>query len=51
VIDPVIDPDTRVQKQRVEVNNRILQLETRNVVRFGTVEAKLPIKSDAIVGA
>ncbi|MEQ8419245.1 MAG: efflux RND transporter periplasmic adaptor subunit [Arenibacter algicola] len=47
-LDPVIDPMTRVAKARVEVNNRDLQLKPEMFVS-GTVEAKLPIKSDAIV--
>ena len=47
-LDPVIDPMTRVAKARVEVNNRDLQLKPEMFVS-GTVEAKLPIKSDVIV--
>lgn len=47
-IDPVIDPMSRVAKARVEVNNKGLKLKPEMFVS-GTVEAKLPIKSDAIV--
>ncbi|MGZ0014664.1 efflux RND transporter periplasmic adaptor subunit [Yeosuana sp. AK3] len=47
-IDPVIDPMTRVAKARVEVNNKGLKFKPEMFVS-GTVEAKLPIKSDAIV--
>lgn len=47
-IDPVINPMTRVAKARVEVNNKGLKLKPEMFVS-GTVEAKLPIKSDAIV--
>ncbi|MER3320045.1 MAG: efflux RND transporter periplasmic adaptor subunit [Allomuricauda sp.] len=47
-IDPVINPMTRVAKARVEINNKGLKLKPEMFVS-GTVEAKLPIKSDAIV--
>ena len=47
-IDPVIDPMSRVAKARIEVNNKGLKLKPEMFVS-GTVEAKLPIKSDAIV--
>lgn len=47
-IDPVIDPMSRVAKARVEVNNKDLKLKPEMFVS-GTVEAKLPIKTDAIV--
>ncbi len=47
-IDPVIDPMSRVAKARVEVSNKDLKLKPEMFVS-GTVEAKLPIKSDAIV--
>jgi Cu(I)/Ag(I) efflux system membrane fusion protein len=47
-IDPVIDPMSRVAKARVEVSNKDLELKPEMFVS-GTVEAKLPIKSDAIV--
>jgi Cu(I)/Ag(I) efflux system membrane fusion protein len=47
-IDPVINPMTRVAKARVEVMNKGLKLKPEMFVS-GTVEAKLPIKSDAIV--
>ncbi len=47
-IDPVIDPMTRVAKARVEINNSGLKLKPEMFVS-GTVEAELPIKSDAII--
>jgi len=47
-IDPVIDPMSRVAKARVEVINKDLKLKPEMFVS-GIVEAKLPIKSDAIV--
>lgn len=47
-IDPVINPMSRVAKARVEINNSDLKLKPEMFVS-GTVEAKLPIKSDAIV--
>ena len=47
-IDPVIDPMSRVAKARVEVSNKDLKLKPEMFVS-GMVEAKLPIKSDAIV--
>ena len=47
-IDPVIDPMTRVAKARVEINNSGLKLKPEMFVS-GTVEAELPIKSEAII--
>lgn len=47
-IDPVINPMTRVAKARVEVMNKGLKLKPEMFVS-GTVEAELPIKSDAII--
>lgn len=47
-IDPVIDPQTRVAKARVEVNNKDLRLKPEMFVS-GTVAAKIPMKSDALV--
>lgn len=47
-IDPVIDPQTRVAKARVEVNNKELELKPEMFVS-GTVKAKIPMKSNALV--
>ncbi|MEX0980742.1 MAG: efflux RND transporter periplasmic adaptor subunit [Bacteroidales bacterium] len=47
-LDPVIDPKTRVAKARVEVTNRGLKLKPE-MFASGTVEAKLPNQSDAVV--
>lgn len=47
-LDPVIDPKTRVAKARVEVANRGLKLKPE-MFASGTVEAKLPNRSNAIV--
>jgi Cu(I)/Ag(I) efflux system membrane fusion protein len=47
-IDPVIDPMSRVAKARLEVSNKGLKLKPEMFVS-GTVEAKLPIKTEAIV--
>lgn len=47
-IDPVIDPQTRVAKARLEVNNEGLKLKPEMFVS-GTVAAKIPSKSDALV--
>lgn len=47
-IDPVIDPQTRVAKARVEVNNKDLKLKPEMFVS-GTVAAKIPMKSDALI--
>lgn len=47
-LDPVIDPKTRVAKARIEVANRGLKLKPE-MFASGTVEAKLPNQSNAIV--
>lgn len=47
-IDPVIDPQTRVAKARLEVNNEGLKLKPEMFVS-GTVAAKIPSKLDALV--
>ncbi|WP_321285522.1 efflux RND transporter periplasmic adaptor subunit [uncultured Sunxiuqinia sp.] len=47
-LDPVIDPKTRVAKARVEVTNRGLKLKPE-MFASGTVEAKLPNQSNAVV--
>lgn len=47
-IDPVIDPRTRVAKARLEVVNTGLKLKPE-MFTSGTVEARLPVKSDAVV--
>ncbi len=47
-LDPVIDPNTRVAKARVEISNADLALKPEMFVS-GTVQAKLPKKYDAIV--
>jgi Cu(I)/Ag(I) efflux system membrane fusion protein len=47
-LDPVIDPKTRVAKARVEVTNHELKLKPEMFVS-GTVEAKLPNQSNAVV--
>jgi len=47
-LDPVIDPKTRVAKARVEISNAGLALKPEMFVS-GTVQAKLPKKSKAIV--
>lgn len=47
-VDPVINSVTRVAKARIEVSNKEQQLKPEMFVS-GVVEAKLPIKSDAIV--
>lgn len=47
-IDPVIDPNTRVAKARVEVNNKDLKLKPEMFVS-GTVEAQLPMENNAVV--
>jgi Cu(I)/Ag(I) efflux system membrane fusion protein len=47
-IDPVIDPQTRVAKARLEVANKGLKLKPEMFVS-GTVEATIPSKSDALV--
>jgi Cu(I)/Ag(I) efflux system membrane fusion protein len=47
-LDPVIDPKTRVAKARVEVANRGLKLKPE-MFASGTVEAKLPNQSNAVV--
>lgn len=47
-LDPVINPETRVAKARVETNNPGLKLKPEMFVS-GTVQARLPKKSDAIV--
>ncbi len=47
-LDPVIDPKTRVAKARVEVTNRELKLKPE-MFASGTVEAKLPNQSNAVV--
>jgi Cu(I)/Ag(I) efflux system membrane fusion protein len=47
-LDPVIDPQTRVAKARVEIANPGLELKPEMFVS-GTVQAKLPKKSNAVV--
>ncbi|MGQ7871074.1 efflux RND transporter periplasmic adaptor subunit [Sunxiuqinia sp. sy24] len=47
-LDPVIDQKTRVAKARVEVINRGLKLKPE-MFASGTVEAKLPNQSNAVV--
>lgn len=47
-LDPVIDPKTRVARARVEASNRDLKLKPE-MFASGTVEAKLPKKSNALV--
>ena len=47
-LDPVIDAQTRVAKARVEISNAGLALKPEMFVS-GTVQAKLPKKSNAIV--
>ncbi len=47
-LDPVINPKTRVAKARVEVTNRGLKLKPE-MFASGTVEAKLPKQSNAVV--
>lgn len=47
-IDPVIDPKTRVAKARLEVANKDLKLKPEMFVS-GTLEAQLPIQSEAVV--
>jgi Cu(I)/Ag(I) efflux system membrane fusion protein len=47
-LDPVIDPKTRVAKARLEISNPGLELKPEMFVS-GTVQAKLPKKSNAIV--
>ena len=47
-IDPVINPMTRVAKARIEIRNANLKLKPE-MFASGTVEAKLPIKSEALV--
>lgn len=47
-IDPVINPQTRVASARVEVNNKDLKLKPEMFVS-GTVEAQLPIRTEAVV--
>lgn len=47
-IDPVINPQTRVASARVEVNNKELKLKPEMLVS-GTVEAQLPISTEAVV--
>jgi Cu(I)/Ag(I) efflux system membrane fusion protein len=47
-LDPVIDAKTRVAKARVEITNRELKLKP-GMFASGTVEAKLPNQSDAVV--
>ncbi len=47
-IDPVIDAQTRVAKARVEISNTGLVLKPEMFVS-GTIQAKLPKKSNAIV--
>src|SRR5690606_19647124 len=44
----VIDPVTRVASARVEVNNKGLKLKPEMFVS-GTVEAQLPMETDAVV--
>ena len=47
-IDPVIDPNTRVAKARVEISNKDLKLKPE-MFASGIVEAQLPVESDAVV--
>ena len=47
-LDPVIDPQTRVAKARVEIANPDLELKPEMFVS-GTVQAKLSAKSNSIV--
>lgn len=47
-IDPVIDPETRVAKARVEVSNRDLRLKPE-MFASGIVQANLPESTDAMV--
>ncbi|HCX99611.1 MAG TPA: efflux RND transporter periplasmic adaptor subunit, partial [Bacteroidales bacterium] len=47
-LDPVIDAQTRVSKARVEISNTGLTLKPE-MFASGTVQAKLPKKSNAIV--
>lgn len=47
-IDPVINPMTRVAKARIEIRNANLKLKPE-MFASGTLEAKLPIKSEALV--
>lgn len=47
-LDPVIDPKTRVAKARVEMANSRLRLKPE-MFASGTVEAKLPNRSNAVV--
>ena len=47
-IDPVIDPETRVAKARVEVSNSNLQLKPE-MFASGIVQARLPESTDAPV--
>lgn len=47
-IDPVIDPQTRVAKARIEIKNVDFRLKPE-MFASGTVEAKLPLTSKAIV--
>ncbi|HRW43647.1 MAG TPA: efflux RND transporter periplasmic adaptor subunit [Flavobacteriaceae bacterium] len=47
-IDPVINPMTRVAKARIEIRNANLKLKPE-MFASGNVEAKLPIKSEALV--
>ncbi len=47
-LDPIIDPKTRVAKARIELANPDLKFKPEMFVS-GNVEAKLPMKTDAIV--
>lgn len=47
-IDPVIDPETRIAKARIEVPNRNLQLKPE-MFASGIVQAKLPESSNALI--
>lgn len=47
-IDPVINPQTRVAKARVEVNNKELNLKPEMFVS-GTLAAQLPLTTEAVV--